>query len=624
MQVGKLNDAYDRILNCRVVKPPYEITWSYTDEFFLDKRFWLENVFTNVTHDMEFKDYIDVSWTRYYLYTQPVAWELRDYIWVRDPAYPAWDIIKPITSGKKSSWCMRLVRGRWATWPKIGNVNYTVLNPTTSTTPKPFPYIPWYTGGYVAFEYNGDVEIKAGNYITFTTWVLTWSTVRVELVEWTFTAPTWGWSVWQTVYVIGTNSRWSLPFIPWQSTWEQFEVREHSGYTVLMWHATWVTMYSLDWSNEITGIDLFTSTEPIEDIQKFNAVIFALTESKLYYSTSTLSMNTNFYPTDYFDIDNGISLFVIGKAMLVFADTNKLVQALESQTTVNNQTTTTIRYVAYDCNYAAKPFSKHSYIFDDQTIHILQANRQLVECNVQQFDSNTFDLITKNVMEWTRGLFVEYLENGWVVSAKMTDRFMNYVMRYDWEKTRVFQYDKQMKHWIINEYECFINKFWDEILWTWFVAKENWFVDFWNKQYSQSVLFSVNPWPRMAFIHFIRTLFWVLPNGPQWEEYPIDLQIRTEYELWGKIKSLQKTLSHYEFDQRLSDTITADELVWYDVVPAESESYEWTFVSLQSNQFLTWRNIRVEFVWNNRFQIWHSTVYYDESKPTINELSNNN
>ena len=38
---GTLNQVFNKIKNCRVVKPPYD-DWYYTNNFFLDKRLWLE------------------------------------------------------------------------------------------------------------------------------------------------------------------------------------------------------------------------------------------------------------------------------------------------------------------------------------------------------------------------------------------------------------------------------------------------------------------------------------------------------------------------------------------------------------------------------------------------------
>lgn len=68
LEVGTLNQTYNKIKNCRVVKPSYELDGSYSTEFFLDKRFGLESYFADATK--KFLDYVDVKGIRYYLYKE--------------------------------------------------------------------------------------------------------------------------------------------------------------------------------------------------------------------------------------------------------------------------------------------------------------------------------------------------------------------------------------------------------------------------------------------------------------------------------------------------------------------------------------------------------------------------
>ena len=625
MEVGKLNDNYDRIVNCQAVKPPYEVQWSYSKEFFLDKRWWLKEIYGSVNWQYEFVDYLDLAWKKYYLYRQNVWNKVMDYVWYLNDQ---WELVSLTPDGFESSGCNRLCRGHWAKW-KLENTqqHLKVMDGqwkeyvTVKWVPKDFPKLPWYEWVYLRFRYEWNITLTVEDdiwkYIIFRNGLLQWATTRIENIE---VDP----NDWHTyVYILGTNKEWWLPYeiVNGQQIWSLFDVYDEYGPAIMMGHKTWITVIPLvDNAGEIwVGFEnaFFTiqTKEPIIDIQPFQWSIFALTENRVMYTYWNYHSNMNFLWASFKIVDGGESLFVIGKAMIIFADTNMIASTLEDTATWNYQ------YAFYNCNYAGKPFSKHSYIFDDQTIHILQSNRQLVECDVKQYDANTFDVITKNVMENTRGLFVEYLEPNWVVTAKMTNRFMNYVMRYwnELSKTRVFQYDKQLKHWLINEYECAINKFSEHIIWKWFVTKEEWYVDFpntWAKEYEQNVIFSFNPWPLMAFVQHVRTMFGMIDK-------PIDVLFNAEMERWGKADVVNLHLHWYEFDTRFSNTQTADDLVWNEDAVSESDDYGWTFVSLQQAIMKTWRMLRIQYSWIKRFVLGHSALFYDESKPWINEISNN-
>lgn len=89
-------------------------------------------------------------------------------------------------------------------------------------------------------------------------------------------------------------------------------------------------MLVLDGANTARQVPLITTTEPVLDMAKFNANIYVLTESRLYYSESIVNGDTNFYPLDSLPVEGGISLFPIGKAMIVFADSNMVVAPLVS------------------------------------------------------------------------------------------------------------------------------------------------------------------------------------------------------------------------------------------------------------------------------------------------------
>ena len=83
--------------------------------------------------------------------------------------------------------------------------------------------------------------------------------------------------------------------------------------------------------------------------------------------------------------------------------------------------------------------------------------------------------------------------------------------------------------------------------------------------------------------------------------------------------TVEKALSWYDFDLLLSESLTADELIWWDLFPKEIVKYNWTTVAIQSNILKVWRFIKFKYNSLDRFMIWDSYIISDVSKPYINE-----
>lgn len=47
LRAGQMNQTFERIKNCRVVKPTYDLNGFYSAEFMLDKRNGLESIFSD-------------------------------------------------------------------------------------------------------------------------------------------------------------------------------------------------------------------------------------------------------------------------------------------------------------------------------------------------------------------------------------------------------------------------------------------------------------------------------------------------------------------------------------------------------------------------------------------------
>lgn len=574
-----LNQVFNRIKNCRVVKPPYEKDGYYSNDFFLDKRLWLE-VYYNWAWK-KFLDYTIIKWREYYLYRE---WT-KHYIWTFNGnsfvnITPNWFVVDNNSP-------IKFVYGKWIYWNKQSS--WTVTNEQIwMWWDIQWSLIPWYAWWYVKFSYTWTSGISVWDFIVFKTWVLKWWINRVEHVEWWY------------VYIIWTNIRWSLPW-----PWTQFDVYKSNDTeywtTLLVWHTQWVDLVILNWYNEANVIRvLTTSSEPIIDLVNFDWNIFALTETHMYFSRSTFDDNTQFYPLDYYYIDWWYKLFSIWKALLVFGRQNKLFAAA-------NSTTANVWYVWYDVNYNWNLYSKYSCIFTDQTIYILQSNKQLKQIDIVQNNSTTFDLKVSDVLFNTRWLFNEL--DWWEVFITSNQDYLSFLYIKDW-KTINFQYNKAYQHFIENFYNVEIYWFYDKILSNWKLYIENWYTDDWE-EYEQEINMLVDTWFSIYKPYIIRTIFWLTNNL-------FDVNLNIELELWAKIIKINKRLRWFDFDNRLSQSLTWDELL-EDNNNLEQNEYDWNIVSIQSNLMKAWRFIRIKYFSNKRFMIGNSYIIADETKTFINE-----
>lgn len=592
MEVWNLSQQYDRIKNCMAVRPPYEVEWSYSNELFLDKRKWLSEKET-VTAWYVIYDYVDIAWTRYYLYKNGTQLFIGVFI--------AW-VFTQISSWYQDSWVHKIILWRWATWPTVNldPTYYAAQNPTyTKPNNKDFPSLPNYSGWYAKLDYDktGLVPITDDHYMVFRNGPLVWLTTKVLTVE--------SWAL-ESVYFV-SNSRGTLPYAAWQTgTGATFDAYTSYGNVILIWHEDGVNMLVVDWTNQVQSYALAVTEEPVLDMATFNGSIFFLTKSFLHFSEKQEHSNTMFHPLDYFEITGGESLFVIWKAMIVFAMNNQIIAPLA-------KVDGTFIFAGYWANYAGKPFWKESVIFADWTVYILQKDKQLMEVAISQQDNVTFEIQTKNAMEWNRWIF-DSIPDTSDVKIMSDQRYLHFLVR-ETAKTTNYRYDKQMKFWSVDDYAVRIEKFSDEVLSWNVISEESWYQDLWA-DYQQEVKFSFRPWPLMWFVQYLRTLFWLI-------EEAIDVNFKVEFDLWWRNDVFEKRLTSFEADTRLSESLTWEELVGYDEVPESQTEYDWRCLSVQIATMKTWRFVTFTYSWINRFQIWHSVVLYDESKPYVNELSNN-
>lgn len=584
MEAWQLNQAFNKIKNCKVVKPPYEKDWYYSNKFFLDKRSWTTSTLSSAWKT--FLDSVNIKWQDYYLFKE---WDKHYIGW-----FNAWILTKVTSTGftVDETSPIKLVVSRWiywqSSWERTVSTEVTI---GTGDTWFEWTLVPWYAGGYVKFKYSGTQNAQKWDFVVFSgnTALIGWIN-RIEHVEWDY------------IYIIGTNARWTLP-----KTWGTFYLYKSVGNgwtavvgnTISIGHINGVSTIILNGLNEAVVLNPLTG-ENIKDLVVFDWNLFALSENFLYFTRGTFGSNTQFYMLDYYTVDQWVKLFPIGKALLLLARTNKLYAAA-------NGAGTNVGYVGYDVNYQWTPFSKYSMIFDDQTIYILQADRQLKQIDIQQNNATTFDLLVKDALVWTKWLFNNL--NWWEIFINNSQRYLQFLYVKD-NKTINYQYDKMYQHFIENEYPFKIYKFTNKILSTGNIFIESGTTDNWI-EFEQEINFMHDTTREIYMPYILRTVFGLTDT-------PIDVNMEVTLELGWKLDSEIKKLTGFNFDNRLSNELTVDDLLGSQPLHDIAE-YNWTTVSIQSGIYRTWRFINYKYSSYKRFMIGNSYVLYDKAKVFINE-----
>ena len=579
----QLNTTYNRVKNCMVVKPPYENAGYYSNQFFLDKRLWLEEL---RQLPWEVVDDYEIDWIRYYLVHnyETMTWSVYCFDWLWVAQNISWWFTINLDSPKK------FAIGKWLVWPKYISTPRTIIWPEewTAAWEDYWSLIPNYAWWYIKFQYDWVQNLTIWDYIVWRAWALLWWINRIEYVD------SSGY-----VYIIWTNSRWTVP-----TTWMTFDtyLQADDVYewdTLLVWHSTWVKLIFTDWINTANSFDVL-SWQPIKDLVNFDWNIFALTNDYVFFSRTTYEDNTQFYPLDRFQCIKWEKLFPMGKVMLLFAWSNKLFVPIENSTTWD-------KYVWYDVNYQWDIFSKYSMIFDDQTIYILQSDKQLKKVDITPYNSTSYSLTVSDVLITTKWLFSQL--DWWEIYMSANQRYLNFLYVKDWT-TINYQYDKMYNHFIEQYYDKIIYKFWDHILSSWQVFTEWGYTDDWE-EYEQEVNFLIDTSLFIYKPYILRTIFWLIDNL-------FDVNLKVLFELWARLDKIEKRLNSFDFDNRLSDTITWDELL-ENTTNNEQVIYDWSIASIQSNLLKVWRYIKFTYHSYNRFMLGNSYVITDKSKIFINE-----
>lgn len=571
LTAGTLNQKYDKIINCRVVKPPHEKKGFYGADFFLDKRKGLK--YKHKDPDKDFLDYKRVHGDDVFLYKD---WD-KHKIWILDgetftPITPEW-FPADDNSPKK------MVIGRWPHGQlKTSGV---VSKPELGSGWVEFPDLPGYSAGYVKFGVWPATNIQPWDYILFTSGSLKGVVNRVYLFD-------------GNAYIIGTTARGTMPEV-----WDTFDVYTKTGKTIIIGHKEWVSMIVLNGKNPVKTISLMRTQQPVIDITNYDNNIFALTENYLYFSRSNLDSNTNFYPLDNFQIDEGQSLFPTGKSLMVFANTNKMFASA-------NSTLNTIGYVGYDIDYEADPYSKKSYIFTDNSVQVMQKDKELMSLNINQTNGTAFNVEATNALPNSRGLFEDI--EGWEFVASAHDRFISYIHRKDGKST-IFEWDKQLEHWLIHTFDREIYNIYDKyVVSEDGIAVYDGYLDD-ERPFEQEVNFSYNPLMIIGMPLYMRTIMGLIDT-------PVNLDLDWSYNIGSRLEKDNIKVSKYLFDNTRHDKRDdMDDLI----EEHPDEEHDGCIVALQHPIMRSGRYFAFNYHWYNRFCIWPSIIYYNRFRPLVNE-----
>lgn len=550
-----LNTVYDKIYNCRVVKPTYEVNGLYSDKFMLDKRHGSVIIPALDKPGYSFLDTKTILWEKYYLAENTSKF----YLFHEDGT-----LINSTGIDIDSSSPAKLLKTKWAWWTLIKDwvllMDSEALDDVTSE---------WlYDGWWIKLKVTW---CSIWQYIVFNDWLLKWATNRIEHIEGDF------------IYIIGTNTRGTLP-----TNWQTYKVYAERRETLLIGWVNGLYLFNLNWS-ATNNTPILILPVPVIDMTIFNGQVLALSDVWVYYSKSTYDDNTNIYPRDLLKWYSWMSLINIWTAVLAMGDTPELIKDIVT-------TDWSIWYVSHQLEITSAMHSKYSYIYKDWVFMMLTDSHRLPTVNIQSINntlSKTVFNYSDSVFRWLFEVMTwdVYVNNDWIFSHMITHK--------DW-KTTIYELDFEYKHWIIHEYDFLIYKKIDnEILWDGWVYSIEWFQDRWE-EYQQEINFSL--WDSMEIISplkGIRTIIWM-----SWQKINLLLQIVLEFGV--KLITIDHVFKDYDFE--------IPPLLWLE----DEEEYNGTLASFQKSINRTWRFVRFRYRSLARIIFWESMVFYElkESKLT--------
>ncbi len=581
LQVGNTNIEYEKIFNCRVIDPTYEAgKWLHNSEFFLDKRYWMEEY---IIWDYHYTDDIELYWVKYYLYHN----NNQMFVWA-DNSTQMVDIAWPFNYNSNNP--IRFSEWRWANWIlKESNLVITNWAEYDNTTIKNEDWV--YEDWYIVLDVWTWLNIETWDYVLFKNNIYAWSTIKIDWYD--------SWKI----YIMWLNSKWSIPV-----NWDRIDIYSDSGKIPLVWTEDWLYAIHINWLEESWSTNLLSWD--IEDVVKFNEEIFVLKDEVVYFSSKTFDDNLQFYKSiNRKRIRWAYKLISKWKFLIIMWDDNRLVSPIV-ETTGNSEW-----YTFYPLNYDGDLYSKYSYVFTDSTLYIWQSDKQLVKVDISSLNATAFNLETTPITESVRWIFDSTDDYNSIDKWELfvNENKINWKLHFIYQKkdwtTIEYEYDKIFKHWLLHTYNSRIYKISDKFLYDWWVAKINWYTDLWE-EYKQSINFTIQTPNLITKVWLIRTVMWISNDMPL--KYNIDIDVES---------SMSKTTRQIKVKNLTFDTMPVDHsLDMLNILSNWADNkHDWNIASIQRTIMMSWRYHRYDINWYDRFIYWYSYVLWVASNIFVNE-----
>lgn len=606
----QLNNSFNRIHNCDIIKPSWKWANTYWDTFFVQKRPCVKASAKN-TPTWNIMDSIDIDWTEFLLIFNGSVLDVAYDDWVNFTwyglSYPIWEytpsrlikwesalgwVIDNIAVADSfidwnykwlwnatDTYQYNAIVDDWGTnyiciianaakQPSVNSTEWSVYTTDLGwydiSDPDSLPYRDVYKGWYLKLKLtkaNIRDSVVTWTHLLFdnndsnlqgvSTKIHYTETSYIDYLGVTINLP----SSELYVYVRGTNLAGTKPFV-----WELVSVTSDIGTIPLVATQTkLVSLHTILAGSTITwvkAVDLYECEDwdEIVDVTIYNWVVFILTQNKLLYSRMLTESNINFYPLDFFnDIRWGLRLIDFGKMLVIFGEVNAVV------TTVT-WTNGSIWYVYTWLNYNDDLYSKYSAISAMGSLYVLQADKQFMKLDIATVTNIDYQVTATNMIQNVRGLFENVIwdvyMNKWKKDIYVIDTWAF--------GTHYYKNNIEYQHWDTGDYLNKTFKIQDMLYWDDLYEFNTDFFDNTVDYPEQYVWFDFG-WESLHTlkqVQYVKFILWL-------NEKIVDYTLEIQYQIAGNITTKVIDLSNYPVNI---------EIVWYD----------WGLWDSQLNETLLW------------------------------------
>lgn len=675
LKAWQLNNSFNEIDNCEIVRPSWKWNKTYWDTFFIEKRKSISESSKNIpawdivdsmtiddieyllihTANNQIVAYDDsVNFTGFE-YTAAIGdetpirlvkwksgmWDITRYVSIEDAyldMHDAWiwnvwnsylvdDIVSETWTQYK---CLQDHTSALENQP-YGNPDFWVLYNSDESgyqewDPSTITYNDVYVWSYLKVKLKKtairDVAI-AWNYITFsdTDSNLQWVTTEIHYTETEYVDRLWNNQVLPNdevyVYIRGTNLSGTRPYIG-----ENVRVVDEVWLVPIAATETKVVSYNLEknlwvitWAK---NIDLYECSDwdEIVDLVEYDWVIFILTKNKILFSQVLPSWNINFYPLDFIDEVSLLEKLVpFWKMLVCFWENNAVISKVK---VISAAWAEEFVYAYTDLIYNSNLYSKYSVISAMWSLYVLQDDKQFLQVDIMSDNWVDYVVSTENVITNVRGLFDFVI---WEVYMNQWDRYV-YLLDTWAHWTYYYKYNLEYKHWHTWDY---LNSFYlieDNLYW-------DWLFDFWEEffdnvdDYRTQVVWFDFGWENLHTLKEVVVVKLIFGLN----EKIVDYELEVQYQLGWILHTIVVDLKNYpinleigSWDAWLGDSQLNTTLLGNWVATETKTIGNFISVTVWLGITASVFNFRIKSK-DNWFIYWGSTIGYINKIPTVTEYN---